>query len=199
MLAGLVGTLMALFKHLYAMRAAQGPIAHLIRAIWDVPYIPWLWEHASLVRPGDPSGAWSVYFYVCLGLTLTGAVFFALVGRLSHYIRQSNQEARVEHLKRERLGDTYSLGSRITTVTNSTFQGSVLGDVTGPYAQVHYTSSNDLAAISALVTETLARIGDFPLTPFQRVQFKTHLETIRQECASPTPNHTLLRRALVIR
>jgi len=68
--------------------------------------------------------------------------------------------------------------------------------VTGSHAQLTYTSSNDVPAISALVTETLARLGEFPLTPSQRVQFKTELETIRQECTAHTPNHTVLRRAL---
>jgi hypothetical protein len=72
----------------------------------------------------------------------------------------------------------------------------VLGDVTGSHAQVNYTSSNDLEAVRGLVNETLARIGEIPLTPFQRVQFKTQLDAIRQECTFPAPNHTLLRKTL---
>ena len=194
--AGLVGILMALFKHLYGLGWGAAQIATWINAIGWIPGIPWLWQHASLVSPGHPSGAWSVYVYVCFGLTLAGAGFCALVARLNHYIRQSGREAHVERLKNERLGYTHPPGSRITTVTNSTFQGSVLGDVTGPQTQITYTSTNDLAALSALVTETLTRMGELPLTPFQRVQFQTQLDTIGQECASHTPNHTVLRRAL---
>ena len=80
------------------------------------------------------------------------------------------------------------------TVTGGTFHGSFIG--TGGHAQIHYTFTNDLAGISALVTETLAHLGEFPLTPSRRAQFKTELETIRQECTSRTPNQTVLRRAL---
>src|SRR5215469_3865307 len=83
-LSGLVGSLMALLKHLYVMRVAQGSIAHLIRAIWDVPYIPWLWEHASLVRPGDSSVTRSSYILICFGLLVVSAVFGLLVKRHTH-------------------------------------------------------------------------------------------------------------------
>jgi hypothetical protein len=73
--------------------------------MWGVPFIPWLWQHASLNGSG-PKAAWSMFFYVCLSLIVVGAVCRLLAGRLSYYIRQSDQEARVERLKRERLGDT---------------------------------------------------------------------------------------------
>jgi hypothetical protein len=174
--------------------AAQ--IATWVTAIWWVPGIPWLWQHASLVGAGHPNAAWSVYVYVCFGLMLIGTGFRVLAGRLSHYIRQSDQEARVERLKRERLGDTQPPGSRVTNVMGGTFQGFVIGDVTGGHAQINYTSSNDLAAIRALVNNILTHMGELPFTPLQRVQFKTQLDAIRQECTSPTPNHTLLRKAL---
>jgi hypothetical protein len=98
-------------------------------------------------------------------------------------------------LKRERLGDPHPIGSGGTTVTGGTFHGSFIG--TGGHAQINYTHfTNDLAGLGALAAATLPCIGEFPLTPSQRVQFKTELETIRQECTSPTPNHTVLRRAL---
>jgi len=123
-------------------------------------------------------------------------VFGLSAKRHTHYIRQSDQEARIERLKRERLGDTHPPGSGITNVTNSTFQGSILGDVTGEHAQINYPSSNDLAAICALVTDILTHLGELPLTPLRRVQFKTQLDAIRQECTSPVPHYTFLRKAL---
>ena len=35
--AGVVGSVMGLLKHLYVMKVAQGPIAKLVTALWDVP------------------------------------------------------------------------------------------------------------------------------------------------------------------
>jgi len=172
-------------------------IAKWFTTIGWVPGIPFLWQHASLNGSGHPNAAWSLYSLICFGLMLVGVVFCALVRPLNRDIRRSNQEARVERLKRERLGDTHPPGSRITNVTGGTFHGSLIGDVTGGHAQINYTfTNNDLEGISALVDKTLTRIGEFPLTPFQRVQFKTELETIRQECTSSSPNHTVLRKAL---
>jgi len=194
-LVGLVGTIVGFLKLLHGMGIAQGPIAKLFHAIWWVPGIPWLWEHASLISPGMP-GNWSLYSYVCIGLVFIGVVFRLLAGSKHYDITQSNREARVERLKRERLGDTHPPGSRITTVTGGTFHGSFIGDVTGGHAQINYTFTNDLEGLSALVTKTLTSLREFPLTPSQRVQFKTELETIRQECTVHTPNHIVLRRAL---
>jgi hypothetical protein len=194
--AGVVGSLMGLLKHLYGLEWRATQIATGVAAIWWVPGIPWLWQHASLGVPGHPNAAWSVYLYVCFGLIAVGGGFRFFAGHLSHYIRQSAQDARVERLKRERLGDTHPPGSRIMTATGGTFHGSFIGDVTGGHAQINYTSSNDLAAISPLVNETLSRVRELPLTPFQRVQFKTQLDAIQKECTSPAPNYTLLRKAL---
>lgn len=64
--AGVVGRVMGLLKHLYVMKVAQGPIAKLVTALWDVPGVSWLWHHASL-NSSYPSGdGWSVY--IILGL-----------------------------------------------------------------------------------------------------------------------------------
>src|SRR5262249_26767101 len=96
-LAGLVGTIVGFLKLLHGMGIAQGPIAKLFHAIWWVPGIPWLWEHASLISPGMP-GNWSLYSYVCIGLVFIGVVFRLLAGSKHYDITQSNREARVERL-----------------------------------------------------------------------------------------------------
>src|SRR5262249_3383160 len=93
-LAGLVGTIVGFLKLLHGMGIAQGPIAKLFHAIWWVPGIPWLWEHASLISPGMP-GNWSLYSYVCIGLVFIGVVFRLLAGSKHYDITQSNREARV--------------------------------------------------------------------------------------------------------
>ena len=36
----------------------------------------------------------------------------------------------------------------------------------------------------------LTHMEESPFTPFQRVQFKTKLDAIQQECTSQVPNHT---------
>src|SRR5262245_6297065 len=70
--AGVVGSVMGLLKHLYVMKVAQGPIAKLVTALWDVPGVSWLWHHASL-NSSYPSGdGWSVYIILCFGLMLVG-------------------------------------------------------------------------------------------------------------------------------
>jgi hypothetical protein len=95
-LSGFVGSLIGLFKHFHGLGLWTAQIATWVTAIWWLPGIPWLWQHAPVVSPGHPSGPWSLYIFLGFGLMLGGVAFWALAMRLSHNIRQSGQEAHVE-------------------------------------------------------------------------------------------------------
>jgi len=160
--AGVVGSVMGLLKHHYVMKVAQGPIAKLVTALWDVPSVSWLWYHASL-NSSYPSGdGWSVYIILCFGLMLVGGVIWGLAGRLSKTIKESAQLAHVERLKNERLGYTHPPGSRITQITDSTIQGNFIGGDLEPHAQVSYTH-NELPTIKAHINYMLTHMDELPL------------------------------------
>src|SRR5262249_15118803 len=89
LLAGFVGALMRFLKFLYSLGWGGTRIATWITAIWGVPGVPWLWQHAAWVEAGSPNPHWSVYLWVCLGVMVIGLIFLAWAGYLGRDLRQS--------------------------------------------------------------------------------------------------------------
>ena len=168
-----------------------------IGAVWDVPGIPFWWAHASWPNTEHPTDPSNIYWMALFGVAFIGCSFLRSSRHNFQTMRNAKQLAHEERLKEARLGPLKAVPPQHNlTVTAGTITGSAIGVSDGASVELNFTHHNlNIPAVKELANQTLAHIQELSLPAQQRIQLWTQLSTIQRECASPAPNHTVLREA----